>query len=212
MHGLSAVEQSQPFLGLELGGGEPSPPQCLQALQALAAKYPDYGPLPFLLSEEFSDTKRGEQSVADKRAEKEWLEKFRAAHADGKFLKYFLDKKEAQKWLDSAQYMLRDIEVLGYSHRLRAVALDNQPFLADIDGTRLAAERDYHSLSLEVGVAEFVAARTENIAFLRSLPDCAFERRGEMEAVGCVTLAKLAEMLKNHDAVHRREIQELLSR
>ncbi len=75
----------------------------LAKLHALAAKYPDYGPLPFLLSEEFSDTKRGEQSVADKRAEKEWLEKFRAAHADGKFLKYFLDKKEAQKWLDSAE-------------------------------------------------------------------------------------------------------------
>lgn len=75
----------------------------LAKLQALAAKHADYGPLAFLLSEEFSDTKRGEQSLADKRAEKEWLEKFRTAHADGKFLKYFLDKKEAQKWLDSAE-------------------------------------------------------------------------------------------------------------
>jgi hypothetical protein len=75
----------------------------LAKLQALAAKHADYGPLAFLLSEEFSDMKRGDQSIADKRAEKEWLEKFRAAHADGKFLKYFLDKKEAQKWLDSAE-------------------------------------------------------------------------------------------------------------
>ena len=75
----------------------------LAKLRALAASHPDYGPLAFLLSEEFSDVKRGDQSIADKRVEKEWLEKFRAAHAEGKFLKYFLDKKEAQKWLDSAE-------------------------------------------------------------------------------------------------------------
>ena len=37
-----------------------------------------------------------------KRAEKEWLEKFRAANAAGKFEKYFIDKKEAQKWVDAA--------------------------------------------------------------------------------------------------------------
>lgn len=75
----------------------------LAKLQALAADHPDYGPLAFLISEEFSDTKRGEQTLADKRSEKEWLEKFRTAHAEGKFLRFFLDKKDAQKWLDSAE-------------------------------------------------------------------------------------------------------------
>ncbi len=84
----------------------------LAKLQELAASHPDYGPLAFLLSEEFSDTKRGEQSIADKRAEKEWLEKARAAHADGKFLKYFLDKKEAQKWLDSAEARWRKLAAM----------------------------------------------------------------------------------------------------
>jgi hypothetical protein len=74
----------------------------LTKLQALAVGHPDFGPLPWLISQEFSEARRGEQTLADQRAEKEWLEKFRAAQAAGKFEKYFIDKKEAQKWLEAA--------------------------------------------------------------------------------------------------------------
>jgi hypothetical protein len=74
----------------------------LKKLQTLAEKYPDFGPLAWLISQEFSEARRGDQTIADQRAEKEWLEKFRAAHAAGKFEKYFLDKKEALKWIEAA--------------------------------------------------------------------------------------------------------------
>ncbi len=71
-------------------------------LEALYKDHPDYGPLPYLLSQEFSDTKRGDTTLAEQRTERDWLEKFRAAQSAGKFVKYFIDKKEAQKWLDTA--------------------------------------------------------------------------------------------------------------
>ena len=71
-------------------------------LKALADANPNFGPLPWLISQEYSETRRGDQTLADKRAEKEWLEKFRAAHAAGKFEKFFIDKKEAQKWIETA--------------------------------------------------------------------------------------------------------------
>jgi hypothetical protein len=74
----------------------------LKKLQTLAEKNPDFGPLAWLISQEFSEARRGDQTIADQRAEKEWLEKFRAAHAAGKFEKYFLDKKEALKWIEAA--------------------------------------------------------------------------------------------------------------
>lgn len=74
----------------------------LTKLQALAASHPDFGPLAWLISQEYSEARRGEQTLADQRAEKEWLQKYRDAHAAGKFLRYFLDKKEAQKWVDAA--------------------------------------------------------------------------------------------------------------
>lgn len=71
-------------------------------LKALASQHPDYGPLPWLIAQEYSETRRGQQTIADQRAEKEWLEKFRAARAAGRFEKFFLDKKEAQKWIETA--------------------------------------------------------------------------------------------------------------
>lgn len=72
-------------------------------LEEIANTNPDYGPALYLLSQEYSEVKRGETTLADQRAEREWLDKFRAAHAAGKFLKYFLDKKEAEKWLENAE-------------------------------------------------------------------------------------------------------------
>src|SRR3954464_8961538 len=72
-------------------------------LTVLAEKNPDFGPLPWLISQEYSEARKGDQTLADKRAEKEWLEKFRAAHGAGKFEKFFIDKKEAQKWVETAQ-------------------------------------------------------------------------------------------------------------
>jgi Domain of unknown function (DUF4062) len=75
----------------------------LSKLQALAAGHPDFGPLAWLISQEYSEARRGDQTLADQRAEKEWLEKFRAANAGGKFQKYLLDKKEAQKWIDASE-------------------------------------------------------------------------------------------------------------
>src|SRR6476620_3446961 len=71
-------------------------------LTALAEKNPDFGPLPWLISQEYSEARRGDQTLADKRAEKEWLEKFRTAQKAGKVEKYFIDKKESQKWIETA--------------------------------------------------------------------------------------------------------------
>jgi hypothetical protein len=75
----------------------------LTKLKALASDHPDYGPLPWLISQEFSEARRGDQTLADQRAEKEWLAKFREAQTAGKFDRYFLDKKEAQKWSEAAE-------------------------------------------------------------------------------------------------------------
>ena len=74
----------------------------LSKLQALASAHPDFGPLPWLISQEYSEARRGEQTLADQQSEKEWLEKFRQAQASGNFDKYFIDKREAEKWAETA--------------------------------------------------------------------------------------------------------------
>jgi hypothetical protein len=72
-------------------------------LARLYEEHPEFGPLPYLLSQEYSEARVGEQTVANQKAESGWLEKFRAAHAEGHFVRYFLDQKEAQKWVEQGE-------------------------------------------------------------------------------------------------------------
>ncbi len=74
----------------------------LSRLLELAEENPDFGPLAWLISREYSPERLGDQSLADQRSEKEWLEKFGNARDGGKFLRYFIDQKEARKWEDQA--------------------------------------------------------------------------------------------------------------
>ena len=74
----------------------------LDGLKELATEYPDFGPLAWLVSQEYSAVRKGEQTLADQRSEKEWLAKFREAAEGGKVLRYFIDQKEARKWSDQA--------------------------------------------------------------------------------------------------------------
>lgn len=70
----------------------------MATLTNLAEANPDFGPLPWLISQEYSEARKGDQILADKRAEKEWPEKFRVAYAAEKFERFVIGKKEAQKW------------------------------------------------------------------------------------------------------------------
>ena len=74
----------------------------LDRIVRLAAEHPDFGPLAWLISREYSPARLGDQTLADQRSEKEWLEKFRLARDGGKVMKYFIDQKEAGKWSEQA--------------------------------------------------------------------------------------------------------------
>ncbi|MGH9805200.1 MAG: DinB family protein [Candidatus Acidiferrales bacterium] len=105
---------------------------------------------------------------------------------------------------------LRDIEIEGYARRLRRTLEEDHPFLPDIAGARLAVERAYNQQPLGPALAEFAAARRENIALLRSVTPDKLARAAEMQGTGCVSLQQIVEMWKNHDAGHRAELEELV--
>ena len=104
---------------------------------------------------------------------------------------------------------LRDIEIEGYSKRLRRILAEDTPALPDIDGTRLAIERHYNEQPVAPALAEFSAARRENVALLRAVTPADLARKAEMEKVGRITLAQLVQMWREHDAGHRAELAEL---
>jgi hypothetical protein len=105
---------------------------------------------------------------------------------------------------------LADLERDGYSVRIRRLLNEAEPALPDFDGTRVARERDYKSLSLADGLAAFRQARAENLAALRGLTALDWERRGTQEGVGRIGLCDIPVMMAEHDSAHRAEIDAWL--
>lgn len=77
--------------------------QRLERLNAFIAANPDYAPAYYALSKEYSLDRLGSQSLADKRAEGEALQKFLGYEKDGGLVKYFVDHGELAAWLDDSK-------------------------------------------------------------------------------------------------------------
>lgn len=104
---------------------------------------------------------------------------------------------------------LRDIEMDGYAVRIKRILQEDQPFLADLNGARLAEERDYNNQELKPALDEFTLAREENLRTIRALPPGQLTRTGTLENTGAITLERLVEMMREHDDAHISELESL---
>lgn len=86
---------------------------------------------------------------------------------------------------------------------------EENPLLADFDGTIIARERDYNAERLDHALNAFAEARLGNIALVKSLPHEDLNRHGRFEGIGPITLGKMLLMMKEHDQEHLRELGEL---
>lgn len=107
---------------------------------------------------------------------------------------------------------LADLEEEGYAVRIRRILSESNPSLADFHGGELAKERRYLEQPLAPALQRFEAARAANIATLSAATPEELRRAGRQEGVGEVTLARVAEMMAEHDASHARELRELLAK
>lgn len=119
--------------------------------------------------------------------------------------------KQSQEEFSALEHVchMRDIEIEGYGFRIQRILNEDNPFLSDIDGSRLAIERDYNRQSLNEAVSAFASARRHNLTLLNNASKGDFEREGELEGVGSVTLSKLVQMMIEHDEGHLEELQRL---
>ena len=102
---------------------------------------------------------------------------------------------------------LRDIEAEGYTTRINRILKEDRPFLPDIDGGRLAIEREYNKQDVHEALRGFARARTENTHALTDLGPEELRREGQLEGVGTVKLGDLLVMMRDHDAGHLKDIQ-----
>ena len=103
---------------------------------------------------------------------------------------------------------LADLEREGFGLRIGRLQTESNPHLPDFDGTKVARERNYRSLSLAVGLRTFEAAREANIATLQVLPPQDWLRSGTQDGVGAVSLCDMPTFMHQHDQAHIAEIRQ----
>jgi len=106
---------------------------------------------------------------------------------------------------------LRDIDMDGYEPRIERILTESHPHFFDIDGARLAVERDYNNQALQPALEAFAQSRQRSIERLRNASEADLDRTAELEGVGTVTLLVLLERWMEHDEGHLRDIGALLS-
>ncbi|PWT93600.1 MAG: hypothetical protein C5B55_04255 [Blastocatellia bacterium] len=107
---------------------------------------------------------------------------------------------------------LRDIELEAFGIRIRRILDEDRPKLADVDGGRLAAERDYNKEDVARALETFADARSKSVVTLSSLDEEKLSRKGVMEGVGEIDLSKLTDMMREHDLNHIEELSSLRTR
>jgi DinB superfamily len=104
---------------------------------------------------------------------------------------------------------LRDLEEEGYTLRLRRMLREDGPVLEDFDGGAVAARRAYPSQDLTRAVQAFTEARGRNLLVLAGLDPQALARTARFGEYGTITVTRLAELMAEHDAGHRTELEDL---
>ncbi len=105
---------------------------------------------------------------------------------------------------------LRDIEIEGYTLRINRILKEDVPVLLDINGGRLAVERDYNEQDITDALRVFSAARQENLTTLSKLDADQLERAGTLEGIGLITLRQLLRAMREHDQGHVADIERIL--
>ena len=105
---------------------------------------------------------------------------------------------------------LRDIETEGYTTRINRILKEDRPLLADIDGGRLAVEREYNKQDVHEALRAFARARTESASALADLRPEELSREATLEGVGSIKLEDLLVMMRDHDASHLKDIERIV--
>lgn len=107
---------------------------------------------------------------------------------------------------------LRDLELQGYTPRIKRMLDELDPVLADFDGARVAAESNYNGQQMDLALQTFAMARRENVQTLRSLSEEQLKREGTLEGAGKITVKQLAEKMREHDEGHIEDLRVLWQR
>lgn len=105
---------------------------------------------------------------------------------------------------------LRDIEQEGYRVRIDQMLNERTPLLADLDGDKLAQERDYIDQDFRSALEDFVDTRAINVRAIRDLSPDQLRKQAMFENVGPITFLELLIKMRDHDREHVTELTRLV--
>ena len=108
---------------------------------------------------------------------------------------------------------MRDAERDGYLYRYRRILAEDNPILPDVDGDKLALERQYGRLNLREVVRDWRAARKEVLAVLKKIKGEQWQRIGTHESLGPMSLDIVLErQALGNDEAHLGQIENIKKR
>ena len=138
------------------------------ALQEFVAKFPTFSPAFFELSRLYSADQLGQQALADKAREKEWLAEFQQQIQTSPLSEYFLDPAAAMPMMEDAQ-----------NRWVRLQTIADQTFTSPVNVSSRKALGGY-------GYTISIAEPAREISY-RTSPDAPFESTGFASAVDPAT-------------------------
>lgn len=105
---------------------------------------------------------------------------------------------------------LRDLDAV-FTRRIAAILAAPLPRIDSVDGTAMAAERDYQEQDPDAALASFRRGRVQLCASLRKLDATALARCGLRDGLHRMTLEQIVRELLDHDRTHCQELEELLA-
>lgn len=104
---------------------------------------------------------------------------------------------------------LRDIDGDGYRVRIERMLSEDRPALPDIDGDRLAVERDYQAQDARAALDAFTAMRWAIVGRLGKLDAGERQRIGLMAGINEIDIDGLVSAMLAHDSEHLDELAGL---
>jgi hypothetical protein len=108
---------------------------------------------------------------------------------------------------------MRDAERDGYLYRYSRVLAEDNPTFPDVDGDKLALERQYGRMNLREAVRDWRAARKEVLALLKKIRPEQWQRIGTHESLGPMSLEIiLKRQALGNDEAHLGQIEHIKKR
>jgi hypothetical protein len=101
---------------------------------------------------------------------------------------------------------LADAELV-CAHRMRSIIAEDGPTLIAFDQEAWTRNLDYARRKPKTSLESFRRVRAENYELLKGVPEGAYERIGNHNERGAITLRLQVELLSEHVASHARQMQ-----